>query len=65
MRVPIFLMYHNQKEWTNLCLEYLDRYTDKKLYDLILINNGGFDIDCSIKHEIVKFDKKDVWEFNI
>ena len=42
-KVPIFLMFHNNAEWTNLCLEYLRKNTEESTYRLILINNGSTD----------------------
>jgi len=56
LKIPIFVMYHNQKEWSELCLEYLQKNTNKNLYELILINNGSsINLNTNIKYKKVDF----------
>jgi len=49
-------MYHQQREWTELCLEYLKKNTNENLYELILINNGSnINLNTDIKYKKVDF----------
>jgi ADP-heptose:LPS heptosyltransferase len=47
-KVPVFLMFKNQRFWTLKVLEHLFKNTKDELYDLVLINNGS-------NRECVKF----------
>ena len=62
-KIPIFLMFENKPEWTEVCLKYLRENTNKDLYRLILINNGssafnrGRIVDLMLEEDkIIDFD---------
>ncbi len=40
-KIPIFIIFKNQKEWTKTCLSYLKKNTPRDKYFLVLINNGS------------------------
>ena len=43
-RIPIFLMFHNNLEWTKICIDHIIKNTNRDLYDLVLIDNGSSDL---------------------
>jgi ADP-heptose:LPS heptosyltransferase/GT2 family glycosyltransferase len=40
-KIPIFLMFYNNIQWTKLSIKSIIKNTDKNIYNLILINNGS------------------------
>jgi ADP-heptose:LPS heptosyltransferase/GT2 family glycosyltransferase len=63
LKIPIFVMFHNNFEWTKVCVDFLRKNTPKDLYRLIFIDNGSLE-SCSEKTYQLMEDGDDKVVFN-
>ena len=52
MKIPIILVFENQREWTKVCIRFIRKNTPRDLYQLIVIDNG------SVSHISKEIQKK-------
>jgi len=63
LKIPIFVMFYNNFEWTKVCVDFLRNNTPKDLYRLIFIDNGSME-SCSKKVSQLMKDEDEIVLFS-